>query len=103
MSETFIFIGLKRSGNHGIIHWFSRSFNNDKILENTKNPDIFTNPEKTIVYFNDWIYPKGNINEYKNSKIKIFSYEDTLVNYLHDKNVDPNAKRIVILRGVSDE
>ncbi len=80
-----IFYGLKRSGNHAIIHWILRNL--DKDIIETMPSYIHENREKTLVYFNDILKSSGAIapiiEKYKNYKHIIASVEEE---YIDPKN-----------------
>ena len=74
-----IFYGLKRSGNHAIIHWILRNIDPEiKEIEHT-----YIHAGNDVVYFNDVIPSAGVINKtidnYKDYTYKIASVEEHYV------------------------
>jgi hypothetical protein len=101
-----IFYGLKRSGNHAIIHWIIHNLSKNKIIKETLQSSVFETddgPNGTLVFFNDitntTLTIKPIINKYLKYKIKIASVEEHYVdpfNTLMARILDTNIPIIKI-------
>ena len=96
-----IFYGLKRSGNHAIIHWILRNL--DKNIKEIMPSYIHGNKEAGIVYFNDILKSRGaiepSIESYSHFKHKFASVEEQYIdpwNTVMSKIWDPNLPIIKV-------
>lgn len=84
MSKSFTLVGLRRSGNHPIIHWIMRCLNSGKILETDRSNDsIHYNSDRTIYFLNDWLTYKAQNFRLPREDLDsvLYSYEDLPLNY----------------------
>ena len=103
MSNEIVFYGLRRSGNHAIIHWLLRNVN-ENVKETLPSYIHSASLGASIVFFNDIMVSSGAVDHimgsYSDFNYRWVSVEDEYIDpkILPTKNIIKNPQKVFILR-----